>query len=181
MQQDALTGTAFDLAPDATKHGIFLSPPIFEMCVPNQAPSRNPFGSQTDRETHVFAEIGNGEVLLWIFWLFMFVIWFWVLITIFGDIFRSHDLSGAMKAFWTIFVIILPWLGILLYLCIRGSGMQDRALAQAKDQQAKFTEFVQSSAAASDPVEAISKAKALLDSGAINQTEFDALKAKALS
>ncbi len=129
----------------------------------------------------MFAEIGNGDVLIWIFEFFMFVIWFWILITIFGDVFRSHDLSGGMKAFWTIFVIILPFLGILIYLIARGSGMQDRALEQAKAQQAKFNDFVQTSAAASDPAEAITKAKALLDSGAIDQAEFDALKKKALS
>ncbi len=128
----------------------------------------------------MFAEIGNGDVLIWIFEFFMFVIWFWILITIFGDVFRSHDLSGGMKAFWTIFVIILPFLGILIYLIARGSGMQDRAIDQAKAQQAKFNDFVQSSATASDPVESITKAKALLDTGTITQAEFDALKAKAL-
>ena len=99
----------------------------------------------------MFAEIGNGDVLIWIFEFFMFVIWFWILITIFGDIFRSHDLSGGMKAFWTIFVILLPFLGILIYLIARGSGMQDRAIEQAKAQQAKFNDYVQSAAAGHDP------------------------------
>jgi hypothetical protein len=126
------------------------------------------------------AEIGSGEILLWMFEFFLFVIWFWILITIFSDIFRSHDLSGGLKAFWVIFVIILPFLGILIYLIARGGGMQDRALAQAKEQNEKFNQFVQSSAAANDPAEAIAKAKGLLDSGAIDQAEFNALKAKAL-
>ncbi len=63
---------------------------------------------------------GSGQVLWSMLWLFMFIIWFWVLITIFGDIFRSDDLSGGMKAFWIIFVVILPWLGILIYLIARG-------------------------------------------------------------
>lgn len=128
----------------------------------------------------MFADIGNGDVLLWMFEFFIFVIWFWILITIFGDIFRSKDLSGGMKAFWTIFVILFFFLGTLIYLIARGSGMQDRALAQAKEQQQKFNDFVQSSAAASDPAEAIAKAKGLLDSGAIDQAEFEALKKKAL-
>ena len=126
------------------------------------------------------SSFGNGDVFLWMLEFFLFVIWFWILITIFSDIFRSHDLSGGLKAFWVIFVIILPFLGILIYLIARGGGMQDRALAQAKEQNEKFNQFVQSSAAANDPAEAISKAKALLDSGAISQAEFDALKAKAL-
>src|SRR5215510_10155400 len=124
----------------------------------------------------MFAEIGNGDVLIWMIEFFFFVIWFWILISIFGDIFRSSDLSGGMKAFWTIFVIILPFLGILIYLIARGSGMQDRALAHAKAQQQRFNEFVQSSAATSDPAESIAKAKSLLDSGAIDQAEFDTLK-----
>ena len=86
---------------------------------------------------------GSGQVLWSMLWFFMFVIWIWVLIAIFGDIFRSDDMSGGLKAFWIIFVVILPWLGILIYLIARGGGMQKRAIAHAQQQQAEFQQYVQ--------------------------------------
>ncbi|MGZ4354026.1 MAG: SHOCT domain-containing protein [Gaiellaceae bacterium] len=113
--------------------------------------------------------------------IFAWVIWFWLLITVFADLFRRHDVSGWAKAGWIIFVIVLPFLGVLVYLIAESKGMADRNVKQAQAQQSEFDDYVKTVAAKSDPAEQIAKAKGLLDSGAITQAEFDAIKAKALA
>ena len=120
-----------------------------------------------------------------VFWamciFFAWVFWFWLIVTVFSDLFRRHDLSGGMKALWTIFVIVLPFLGVFIYLISQGRHMGERNLAQAQAAQAQFDARVQSAAgAAGGPAAEIEKAKGLLDSGAINQAEFEAIKANAL-
>jgi len=118
--------------------------------------------------------------LLWtMLYIFAFVIWFWLLITVFADIFRRHDTSGFAKAMWIIFVIILPFLGVLIYLIVEHQGMADRNTKQAQAQQQQFDQYVKS-VSGGGSAEEIAKAKQLLDSGAITQAEFDTLKAKAL-
>jgi hypothetical protein len=112
---------------------------------------------------------------------FAWVIWFWLLITVFADLFRRHDTSGWSKALWIIFVIVLPYLGVLVYLIAEHDGMADRNMNQMKAQQAQADDYIKSVASSADPAEQISKGKALLDSGAISQAEFDSLKAKALA
>jgi len=124
---------------------------------------------------------GSGQLLWSMLWFFMFIIWIWVLIALFGDIFRSEDLSGGMKAFWIIFIVILPWLGILIYLIARGSGMQKRAIAHAQAQQAAFDEYVQTTASAANPADQLSKLADLKNQGAITDAEFEAQKAKLLA
>ena len=124
---------------------------------------------------------GTGELLWSMLWFFMFVIWIWVLIALFGDIFRSDDLSGGMKAFWIIFIVIIPWLGILVYLIARGSGMQKRAIAHAQAQQAQFQQYVQDTAGASNSVDQLAKLADLRTQGVITDAEFDAQKAKLLA
>src|SRR5829696_8207257 len=99
---------------------------------------------------------GSGELLWSMLWFFMFIIWIWVLIAIFGDILRSDDLSGVAKAFWVFFVAVLPWLGILIYLIARGSGMQQRQIAQAKANAAQFQDYVRQTAGTS-PVDELQK------------------------
>ncbi|MDP1879232.1 MAG: SHOCT domain-containing protein [Actinomycetota bacterium] len=124
----------------------------------------------------------NGSFLLALFEFFLFFAWFMCLFWIFGDIFRSKDLGGGAKTFWVIFVIFVPWLGILVYLIARGSGMQERQIEQAKEIQAAQAQYIQSVAASgTSPTDQIASAKSLLDSGAITQAEFDSLKAKALA
>ncbi len=113
--------------------------------------------------------------------IFAWVIWFWLLITIFADLFRRHDIGGGMKALWIIFVIILPFLGVLIYLIAESKGMAERNTKQAQAAQSEFDSYVKTVAAQSDPTEQIAKGKQLLDSGAITQAEFDSLKAKALA
>jgi type VI protein secretion system component VasK len=113
--------------------------------------------------------------------IFAWVIWFWLLITVFMDLFRRHDCSGWAKAGWIIFVIILPFLGVLVYLIAESKGIAERSQKEAQASQAQFDDYVKTVAAQSDPAEQIAKAKSLLDSGAITQAEFDSLKAKALA
>jgi uncharacterized SAM-binding protein YcdF (DUF218 family) len=125
----------------------------------------------------------NGSFLLALFEFFLFFAWFMCLFWVISDIFRSKDLSGVAKTFWVFFVIILPWLGILVYLIARGHGMQQRQLEQAQEMNAAQTEYIRSVAGSSGASSAdqIASAKSLLDSGAITQAEFEALKAKALA
>ena len=110
---------------------------------------------------------------------FAFVIWIWLLITVFADIFRRHDIGGGMKAVWIIFVILLPYLGVLVYLIAEHQGMADRSAAQLQSVKSEQDAYIQS-VAGSSPTDQIAQAKQLLDSGTISQAEFDALKAKAL-
>jgi Phospholipase_D-nuclease N-terminal/Short C-terminal domain len=112
---------------------------------------------------------------------FAWVIWFWLLITVFIDVFRRHDIGGGMKVLWVIFVIVLPYLGVLVYLFAEHKGMADRNMQRVQAEQAQMDSYVQSVAAQSDPAEQIAKAKGLLDSGSITQAEFDQLKQKALA
>jgi len=125
----------------------------------------------------------NGSFLLALFEFFLFFAWFMCLFWVLSDIFRSKDLGGGGKTLWVIFVIVIPWLGILVYLIVRGHGMQDRQLEQAKQAQAAQAEYIKSVAGptSGDATSQIAKAKGLLDSGAITQAEFDQIKAKALA
>jgi hypothetical protein len=128
--------------------------------------------------------LASSTPVLTAFWymliFFAFVIWIWLLITVFADIFRRHDTSGWAKAAWIIFIIVAPYLGVLIYLIAEHKGMADRNMAQMQAQKAQADEYIKSVAASSDPAEQIAKGKQLLDSGAITQAEFDDLKKKAL-
>ena len=121
------------------------------------------------------------DVLWTMFIFFAWVIWFWLLITIFGDIFRRHDIGGGAKTLWLIFVIVLPFLGVFIYLLTQNDGMTQRNLERARGQQAEFDEYVRETAGSGGATAEIEKAKSLLDSGALTQAEFDAIKQKALA
>ena len=125
----------------------------------------------------------NGSFLIALFEFFLFFAWFMCLFWIFGDIFRSKDLGGGGKTFWALFVILIPWLGILVYLIVRGKGMQERQLEQARDMHRAQTEYIKSVAggSSSNAADQIVSAKGLLDDGTITQAEFDRIKAKALA
>jgi hypothetical protein len=112
---------------------------------------------------------------------FAWILFFWLLFTVFGDLFRRHDIGGWGKAGWTIFVICLPYLGILVYLIAEGRGMGERRLAEVQAAQSQMDAQVRSVAGSSSAPEQIAKAKELLDGGAITQAEYDAIKAKALA
>ena len=122
------------------------------------------------------------EVLWSMVVFFAFVIWVWLLITVFADIFRRHDLSGWGKAGWTVLLIVLPYLGVFLYLIAHSKGMAERRAKDASEAQAQFDGYVRSVAGDGGGAAAeIERAKQLLDSGAISQDEFEAIKRKALS
>ncbi|MGA8723724.1 MAG: SHOCT domain-containing protein [Acidimicrobiales bacterium] len=119
--------------------------------------------------------------LFWtLFMVFAFVIWIWVLIAIFSDLFRSNDLSGLAKALWVIFIIVIPLVGILVYLIVRGHGMHDRAVTQANEQKQEFDAYVQQTAG-TNTADELAKLGQLKDNGTITQAEFDAQKAKLLA
>jgi len=124
----------------------------------------------------------NGSFLLATLEFFIFFAWFMGLFWIFGDLFRSRDLGGVAKTFWTLFLIILPLLGMLVYLIARGGGMNDRALsahAEVQRRQETYIRSVAADAGAGTATRQITEAKALLDSGAITADEFERLKAEA--
>jgi hypothetical protein len=121
-----------------------------------------------------------GDLIWWFLWAFVFFTYLMALFAVIGDLFRDHKLSGWWKAVWIIFLIFVPFLTLLVYLIARGKGMAERGAAQAREYKAAQDQYIKSVASAS-PSEEIAKAKSLLDSGAITQAEFDAIKAKALA
>ena len=122
-----------------------------------------------------------GDVMWTMFVFFAWILFFWMLFGVFGDLFGRHDISGWAKAGWTVFVIILPFLGIFVYLISQGKAMGERAQERARAQQAQVDDYVRTVATSGSPTEEIAKGKELFDSGAITQAEFDQLKAKALA
>jgi Short C-terminal domain/Phospholipase_D-nuclease N-terminal len=112
---------------------------------------------------------------------FLWILWIWLLFKIFADIFRRDDISGLAKAAWIVFTILLPFLGVFVYLITQNVGMTERELQRVRAQQEQFDEYVRHTAADGGAASEIEKAKQLLDSGAITQAEFDALKQKALA
>ena len=112
---------------------------------------------------------------------FAWVIFIWIAITVLIDVFRRHDISGWGKAAWVIFIVILPWIGVLVYLIVNHDGMAERRMKDVQTSQAQFDEYVRQTAGSGGAASEIERAKALLDNGTITQQEFDAIKAKALS
>jgi type VI protein secretion system component VasK len=128
------------------------------------------------------AEFGTGQVFWSFLWFFLFFIWIWLLIVVFSDIFRSHDLSGWAKALWIIFVVIVPYLGVFVYLIARGRHMQEHQEADAKRRDADFRQYVQSATASSssNTADELARLADLKDKGVISEAEFQQAKAKAL-
>src|SRR5262245_7717358 len=113
---------------------------------------------------------------------FLWILWFWLLFTVFADIFRRHDLSGWGKTGWLVFTILLPFLGVFVYLITQNDGMTQRNIERAQAQKAQFDTYVRDAAGSGGGAAAeIDRGKQLLDSGAITQAEFDAIKQKALA
>ena len=120
-----------------------------------------------------------------VFWdiliIFAWIIFIWIAITVLIDVFRRHDISGWGKAAWVVFIVILPWIGVLVYLIANHTGMAERRARDTQAAQAQFDEAVRQAAGSGGAASEIEKAKQLLDNGTITQAEFDAIKAKALS
>jgi predicted PurR-regulated permease PerM len=129
--------------------------------------------------------LATSYPFLEVFWtmlvFFAFVVWIWILFTVLADIFRRHDTSGFVKVLWIIFIIVIPYLGVFIYLIAEHAGMTERAVKHQQNAQTQFDQYVQSVATKVDPTEQIAKAKQMLDSGTINQAEFDQIKQKALA
>ena len=122
------------------------------------------------------------DLLLAMFWFFIFIAWIWLLIRIFVDIFRSDDISGWVKALWVLFVIVLPFLGVLIYLIARGGKMQERAMREAEQRDVATREYIRSAAdSEASTSDEIAKLAQLRDEGTLTEDEFQAQKAKLLA
>jgi Short C-terminal domain/Phospholipase_D-nuclease N-terminal len=121
------------------------------------------------------------DVLWTLLVFFLWVMWFWLLFTVWGDIFRRDDISGLGKTGWLILTLVLPFLGVFIYLISQNEGMTKRSVERARAQRSQFDEYVRETAGSSSAAAEIDRAKALLDSGAITQAEFDAIKQKAFA
>lgn len=128
----------------------------------------------------LLADYNLGDALLTVLGIFLLFAWLWVLITIIADLFRDHELSGWWKAVWVFVLIFMPFLGVLLYLIIRGSGMRDRALADQVQAQEQWESYVRQTASGGSAADQLAKLNDLKDKGAISQEEFDRAKAKLL-
>lgn len=127
------------------------------------------------------AEWHVGQVFFSLLWFALFVVWIWLLISVFVDIFRSHDMGGFAKALWVIFVVVLPYLGVLVYLIARGGSMHERAIEQAQRYDAQMQQYVQSVATGGSTSNELERLAGLRDQGAISEDEFQQLKAKAIA
>ena len=120
-----------------------------------------------------------------VFWtlivFFLWVAWFWLLISVASDVFRRHDIGGGKKTVWLLFMLFVPFLGVLVYLIANNDGMTQRNIDRARSDRAQFDDYVRSVSSEGGAAAEIDRAKKLLDSGAINQSEFEAIKAKALA
>lgn len=126
------------------------------------------------------ADISFGEGLLFIFEFFLLFAWIWILISIISDLFRDHELSGVAKAVWVFFLVFLPFLGVLLYLIVRGNGMRDRTIKAQVDAKKEFDSYVREQVHAGSPADELHKLAELKDKGALSAEEFDQAKAKLL-
>jgi Short C-terminal domain/Phospholipase_D-nuclease N-terminal len=128
------------------------------------------------------ADFGTGQVFLSMMYFFLFFIWIWLLIVVFGDIFRSHDLGGFAKALWVIFVIVVPYFGVFVYLIARGHKMSEHAVQAAEAQDAAQRAYIQSAAGTSPTTaDELARLADLKSQGVISDAEFEQLKAKALA
>ncbi|HKH13699.1 MAG TPA: SHOCT domain-containing protein [Solirubrobacterales bacterium] len=127
------------------------------------------------------AEFTLGDALLTVVEIFLFVLYFWILITIFGDLFRDHQLSGWAKAGWVLILFLVPFLGMLIYLIARGEGMRERAVREQADMRRNMDEYVRETAGSASSVDELAKLSELKDKGSISDEEFERAKAKLLA
>ena len=128
----------------------------------------------------MLATFAVGQVLWSMLWFFLFVMWIMLIFSIIGDLFRDHETSGGMKVLWIILLFVLPFLGAFLYLIIRGKGMAERSMAQAKAQEAAVREYVQTAAGTGGGAAELQRLADLKASGAITDEEFNKMKAKVI-
>ena len=126
-------------------------------------------------------DFGLWDVFLSMFWFMLLVTWIWMIIAIFGDIFRDHELGGGAKALWTLFIIIIPWLGALVYLIVRGRSMNERALQAAKANDEHMRAYVRDAAGSTSTADELRKLNELRAEGVLSQEDYEKAKAKALA
>ena len=130
----------------------------------------------------MLATFAVGQVLWSIFWFFLFFMWIMLVFQVFGDLFRDPELGGGAKVMWTLFIIILPFLGVFLYLIVRGKSMNERSVAAMKAQEAAMQQYIQQAAGTSGGAASeLAKLAELHDAGKLTDAEFDAMKAKLLA
>ncbi len=140
------------------------------------------FPDRKPEEDHVIAaDYPFLDLMLTMVIFFLWILWFWLLITIFADIFRRHDISGAKKTLWIVFTILVPFLGVFVYLITQNVGMTERQLDRSRAEREQFDDYVRQTASSGGAAAEIEKAKQLLDSGAITQAEYEIMKQKALA
>jgi len=126
-------------------------------------------------------DFGLWDVFVSMFWFMLLVVWIWMIIAIFGDIFRDHELSGVAKALWTFFIIIIPWLGALVYLIVRGRSMNERALQAAKANDERTRAYVRDVAGSStSTADELRKLNELRSEGVLSEEDYEKAKAKTL-
>lgn len=126
------------------------------------------------------ADVNFGEGLLFILEFFLLFAWFWILIMIISDLFRDHQLSGIAKAVWVFFLIFVPFIGVIVYLIVRGNGMRDRTIKEQADSKKQFDSYVREQAQSASPAEELGKLAELKDKGVLSAAEFESAKAKLL-
>src|SRR3954454_11775771 len=135
----------------------------------------------TEDDMMLATEWGAGQVFWSMLWFFLFFVWVWLLIAVFSDIFRSHDLGGGAKALWSIFVLVLPYLGVFVYLIARGHKMQEHAVQGAQAQDAAQRAYIRDTVATSSPADEIGRLADLKAQGVISDSEFEQMKSKVLA
>ena len=126
----------------------------------------------------LLATFGVGQVLLSMFWFFLFFIWIMLLFRVIADIFRSHDISGAMKVIWLLFVIVTPYLGVFVYLIARGGHMANNEMAAMQSQDAAAREYIRAAAGSTGTADELARLAELHKAGTLSDAEFAAAKAK---
>ena len=129
----------------------------------------------------LLADVGQGDLLITMFWLFILMLWFWLLITVFADLFSDKEESGVKKFLWVIFVLFAPYLGVFMYLIIRGHSMGERAAKRQAEAEAQFKSYVQETAGSGSAADQLAKLADLKASGAITDAEFESMKAKVVN
>ena len=126
-------------------------------------------------------DFGLWDVFVSMYWFMLLVVWIWMIIAIFGDIFRDHELGGGAKALWTLFIIIIPWLGALVYLIVRGRSMNERALQAAKANDEHMRAYVRDAAGSTSTADELRKLNELRAEGVLSQEDYEKAKAKTLA
>lgn len=129
----------------------------------------------------VLADVGQGDLIITMFWLFILMLWFWLLITVFADLFSDKEESTGKKVLWTLFVIFMPYLGVFVYLIARGHSMAERAAKRQSEAEAQFKQYVQETASSGSAADQLAKLADLKSSGAISDAEYETMKAKVVN